>query len=386
MLRAISYTEGSTLLTCQAQWDFKYGGRLAGDALKPKETPIILREGRAWGAAVGAFHAAEVDRLDVGIVALAKALEEDAEQQKKAGFYDADVHRDLAAKLRAELAHYAELADPGDWRTQPLNLTRLEHELMVALPSRSGEGKSNRYRLQVFFDGIHIDEEGRAWIVEFKLRSKLSSAEQIANSRQIRYYAWAWFMATGQMVTGVIVDERLNELPKPARWVKPKRKDEGIVVTQEQAAAMGAPMSEAEDRSIAQGKIELRRTVSHAKEQLTTPDRYEAACGEAGVEPEPEVVEALASRRWSMRERIFLTEREITEAGEELVSLGLQVAAFDAERNYPVRNVKPQNCNGCRFKEICNSPEDAAVVDVLFDRVPPKRELPPKPLQEVVDL
>jgi hypothetical protein len=373
VIRAISYTEGSTLLTCQARWDFQYGGRLAGSALRAKETPVLLREGRAWGKAVAAFHQAEVDRLDAGIKALAEALQEDAEEQKKAGFYDEAVHRDLAAKLRAELEHYAATVEP-------LPLQSLEHELMVPLPSRSGKGRSSRYRLQVFFDGIHIDDAGRAWIVEFKLRGKLSSVEQIANSRQIRYYAWAWFVATGQMVTGVITDERMNEVPKPARWVRPKRKDEGIELPGEVATELGAPPSEKE---IEAGGPVLR-TASHAKDQLTTPDRYVAACERAGVEPDQEVVESLAARRWSLREPTFLTEREIEEAGQELVSLGLQVAAFDAERNYPVRSVKTANCNGCRFREICNHPEDAEVVDALFDRVPPKRELPPQPLQEVV--
>lgn len=353
MIRAISFTEGSTLLTCQARWDFAYGGRLAGTALKKKDTAVILREGRAWGRVVAAFHAAESDRLEAGMDALLEALEEDVRQQLDAGFYDAGIHEAVTAKLKAEFRHYAGL-------TEPLNLSRLEHELFVPLPSRSGKGDSNRYRLQVLFDGIHVDDQGRAWIVEFKLRGQLSSAEQIANSRQIRYYAWAWWRETGQMVTGVIVDERLNEVPKPARWVQSKKKEVGRKVEE-----------------MVDGELKVKWMVpSHAVDQVTTPDAYVAACAEVGVESNPETVEAIAARQWAKRETVFLTADEIEEAGEELVSLGRQVQQLDSEAIYPVRNVKPQNCNGCFFREICNHPKDAELVDVLFNRTAPKRDRP----------
>jgi hypothetical protein len=361
--RDISYTEQSMLLTCQAQWDFNYGGYLAGTALRSKETPIILREGRAWGRAVAAFHAAEEDRLDAAIEVLVHALEEDAKQQREAGFYDAEVHLRTATKLRGVLEQYAEEA-------VPLPLERLEHELFVPLPSRSGSGDSNRYRLQVLFDGIHVDSEGRTWLVEFKLRNELSALELIANSRQIRYYAWAWERETGQPVTGVIVDERLNAMPKPARWVKPKKKDEGIELTFEAAKALGAPASEKE----LQFGGPVRRTVSHAKDQLTTPENYLEACERAGVDPDEETHEQIAARRWSQREPVFLTPTEIEESGNELVSLGRQIALIDSGQIYPVRNVKPQNCRGCRFREICNEPNDTELVDALFKRVPAKRD------------
>lgn len=367
MKRDISYTEQSTLLTCQAQWDFNYGGYLAGTALRSKETPIILREGRAWGRAVAAFHEAKVDRLDAAIIVLAEALEEDAQEQRDAGFYDADAHRLTVAKLRKVLEQYAE-------ETVPLSLDRLEHELFVPLPSRSGSGDSNRYRLQVLFDGVHTDAEGRVWLVEFKLRGELTAFELIANSRQIRYYAWAWQRETGQAVTGVIVDERLNAMPKPARWVKPKKKDEGIVVDPDQAEALGAPYSEKEleIHKGDEGKL-TRRTVSHAKDQLTTGELYTEACAKAGVEVDPEALEQISSRRWSQRRDVFLTSTEIEESGKELVSLGRQIAAIDSGQIFPVRNVKPQNCRGCRFREICNEPNDTDLVDSLFDRKPAKR-------------
>lgn len=389
MIRAISHTEQSTLLTCQAQWDFNYGGYLAGTALRPKAVPVRLQEGRAWGIAVAAFHSYRPcercqdagctscgggegpDALDTAIIALTTALDAEAKKLKEAGFYDADAHREMAAKLRALLVQYAEEEDDRD--IPLVGLDRLEHELFVPLPSRSGKGDSNRYKLQVLFDGV-LEGEGD-WLVEFKLRAQLSPLELIANSRQIRYYAWAWQREHGRPVRGVIVDERLNEQPKPARWVRPKKKDEGIVVDPDQAAELGAPYSDKERELYIgdEGKL-ARRSVSHAKDQVTTPKSYLDACQRAGVEPVPETLEAIRSRKWSQRHRIFLTQAEIEESGRELVSLGRQIAAIDSGQVYPVRNVKPQNCNGCRFREICNEPNDKDLVDSLFDRVPAKRD------------
>lgn len=374
MIRAISYSEGSTLLRCQAQWDFQYGDRLAGSALKPKDTPAILREGRAWGRGVASLWEAwgkDSDAAKFGRAEMLNALEADAQEQLKAGAYDGDAHKAMEEKMVAIFDHY--VVSAGD----ALPLERPEHELLVRLPSRSGEGFSNRYRLHTFFDGLHTDEHGRVWIVEFKLRGKLSSLEQIANSRQIRYYAWAWFIETGQRVAGVIVDERLNEVPKPARWVKPKRKEEGIAVIPDRAAELGAPYSDKElEAFLGEKEVWARRIPSESKDQLTTPDAYEQACLDAGIGPSTEVMEALEARRWQQRVPIFLTEREIDEAGEELVSLAQQVQALDAHRIYPVRDVRAQNCNGCRFREICNTPSDRELVDALFDRVPAKRDRP----------
>lgn len=330
MIRAISYSEGSALLRCQAAWDFQYGDRLAGSALKPKDAPTILREGRAWGRAVAALH--ETGDKERAEVALGESLAEDADEQRERGTFDAEQFHEMLVKLLAILDQYATTAPQ-------LPLERPEHEMLVRLPSRSGKGFSNRYRLHSFFDGLHTDYHGRVWIVEFKLRGRLSSLEQIANSRQIRYYAWAWFIETGRRVAGVIVDERLNEVPKPARILK-----------------SGKP--------------------SHAKDQLCTAEAYEQACLDAGEGPHTDVMEALEARRWQQRVPIFLTDGEIDEAGEELVSLAQQIQQLDSHAIYPVRDVRAQNCSGCRFREICNTPGDVDLVDALFDRVPPKRERP----------
>ena len=365
MIRAISHTEQSTLLTCQAKWDFKYGGYLAGSTLRPLAVPIRLQEGKAWGAGVAAFHSAVEDKIDAGIVALTAQLEKEAEKLEKKGFYDKDDHLSMASKLRALLEQYADEEEGRD--IQLAGLTKLEHELMVPLPSRTGKGDSSRYRLQVFFDGVLEDAEGRIWLVEFKLRGKLSPLELITNSRQIRYYAWAWQREFGKPVAGVIVDERLNEQPKPAKIVNAKK---GV------GKEVEVPILDKETKKPTGETKMVWRAPSEDKAQLTTPELYEEACREYGVEPDQETLDAFSSRRWSLRERVFLPPREIEESGTELVSLGRQIAAIDSGQNYPVRNVKPQNCNGCDFREICNDPHDSELVESLFERRPAKRDLP----------
>ena len=74
-------------------------------------------------------------------------------------------------------------------------------------------------------------------IVEFKLRKQLTPVKLIQLSRQIRWYAWARQQVTDRKVVGVLVDERLNEAPKPAGFNK-------------------------------NGEL------SHAKNQVTTPELY----------------------------------------------------------------------------------------------------------------
>jgi CRISPR/Cas system-associated exonuclease Cas4 (RecB family) len=361
-IRAISFTESGNLLTCQAQWDFNYGGYLAGDCLKPRAVPTRLQEGSAWGAGVAAFHAATEDKIDAGIIALTAKLDAEAKKLEAKGVYDAEAHRQMAAKLRALLEQYGAEEES---RPVPLaGLGGLEQELLVPLPSRSGKGDSSIYRLQVFFDGVLEDEDGRIWLVEFKLRDTLSALELITNGRQIRYYAWAWERENGRPVAGVIVDERLNAQPKPPKIVNSKK---GV------GREVEVDVLDKETKEPTGEKKMVWKAPSTDKAQLTTPELYEAACAEYGVDVDPAMVAALRDRRWSQRERVFLSTREIAESGTELISLGRQVAALDSGQTYPVRNVKPQNCNGCRFREICNDPHDKELVDSLFDRRPAKR-------------
>ncbi len=332
-MRLLSHSEIETALACQAQHAFRYTGRLTdGDALKPRATAPRLREGRAWGAAVAAWHA----NADLGpmpafvpaVKALEDSLAEDAAEQKEAGVYMAEEHAEFSARLGSLLVHYTDTADQ-------LAIDRLEGQLLVGIPSRNGGRKSTRYRFEGYVDGVHLDGAGRTWIVEFKNRNRLSSFEQIQRSPQIRRYAWAYRERYGVDVAGVIVDERLNEIPKPARI-------------------------------LASGKA------SHAKDQLTTPELYIAACEETGEEPKPETVEALTQRKWQARHTVIFRPGELDETGRELVSAAKLIQQLDSGELYPIRKPPPQGCGGCAFREICDSP-DGDLVDAYFRRVPPKR-------------
>lgn len=330
MKRLISHSEVSSLQDCSARHAFAYTGALTGgSALQAKDTPVLLREGRIWGAAVAALHA---EGREVAFAILDNELEKDCQLQEEAGLFDHDVYEAVRNKLWTALEQYAEEAEI-------IQLDRLEHELLVALPSRSGKRSSNRYYFLAYFDGLHTDPSGRTFLFEAKWRKTLSSYEMVANSRQIRRYAWAWRQETGRDIAGVIVDERLNGVPKEPRILKNEK-------------------------------------VSDAKDQVTTAALYEEACEERDQVINPDTVEALLSREWQKRHTVFLTDAEIEEAGKELVSLGQQVQLLDSGQLYPDRNVKPQLCNGCRFKDICNHPEDTDLVDALFNRVPAKRERP----------
>ncbi len=334
MIRQISHSECTTLLECPAQWDFRYGGHLAGDALEPRIKALRLREGSAWGRAIAVLQTNPDDVMAAGMELLA-SLEEDADQLREAGAYDADAHEQTTEHLVAILQHHHET-----W--EPLIVDRLEHELEVPVPSRTGGRSSNRYRFYGRVDGIHTDEHGE-WIVENKLRGELSPFDQVVKSQQIRRYAWAWRQITGRSPVGVIVDERLNLAPKPPKINKD-----------------GRPSSD--------------------KRQITTPELYAAACARAGVDPDPDTLEAFGQRKWHARHRVFLTEAEIDDAGRQLVSLARYVHLLDSGELYPVRNPSRQRCNGCAFRDACPNPDDREFVDALYLRVPAKRN---RDLQEV---
>jgi hypothetical protein len=345
--RLISHSEATTALDCQAKHDFAYVGKLAGTALRPRDTAPLLRRGRAWGSGVATYH-----QLDRGtdpsyakqqiLVAMNNALEEDAEAQKAAGLYIPEDHEAMFNDLEMLMTHYVST-------TEHLYIERPEHQVLVPIP-RTGRRRRFRRRVspdifEAYLDGIHVDDEGRYWIVEYKLRGRLSSLEQLAKSPQHRRYAWAWREIHGIDVTGVIADERLAEIPRPARWVQEKRKGEGI-----------------------DGKVP-----SHAKDQLCTPEAYLEACEQANVEPVPETEASLRSRRWQQRERIFFRRGELNEAEEELRSIAKQLHQLDRGEIYPVRNPSQMRCPSCQFNEICNEPTDFDLVAALFKRVPAKR-------------
>lgn len=322
--RPISHSEVSALLTCQHRWDFRYGFQLAGTSLNPKAVSPTLSDGRAWGAGVAAYHAGAMlaEATDTMLATLAT----DADRLRQFGVFSQEAFDESELLLVGLLDHYTGEHDR-------LGIERLEHEIVAPIPSRSGQRDSNRYRLQVFFDGVHVDGRGDVWLVEFKLRKQLSSLQMIALSRQLRWYAWAYRKEFGVEPAGIILDERLKALPKP---------------------------------------VKLNKDGSPSKVQSCTVDAYRAAGGS-----DPDVIAKLEAKRWGQQERIFLTTAEIDEAGQQLVSSGQQIRDFDVADRYPVRNPSPMFCGGCEFKDICANPRDVELVDALFERVEPKKDRPP---------
>jgi hypothetical protein len=270
--------------------------------------------------------------------ALTAALDEDAQELRAAGVYSADDHADLAVYLANVLTHYASTSEPMD-------VTDPEVELQVPLPSRTGARASNRFVFQGFLDGLTV-VDGLNYIVEFKLRGRLSTFEQAVRGRQYRRYVWAAQRALGVEVVGVILDERLNETPKPARWVKAKRKGEGID----------------------------GMTPSHAKDQLCTAESYLEACREADVDPVAETIVHLEQRRWQVRHVLHFRRHEIEEAGRELVSAAHLISQLDSGVLWPVRNESTLRCGGCAFRDVCPRPDDHELIDLNFERRVPKRD------------
>lgn len=327
-----------------ASWDFAYGGHLAeGDTLKRRQLAPILSDGRAWGAAVAAYHANESMRGYYAATAMLDSMLDDYNAQVERGFRPTPeqcVMQQL--RLSKVLEHYIE-------KTLPLpNLTRLEGEINVPIWSRGKGGKSNLYRFQCFIDGWMIDGNRNQWIIEFKLRSALYEAEQILLSRQPRWYSWGLRevlrgMGQKENIVGLYMEERLNEYPKPPNWKNGVKEHKGM------------------------------RVPSEDKRQITTPELYIAACEEAGIRPAQELVSHLAQRRWQHRVPIIFRKGELDEAGAELVSAAKLIRDLDSGEFMPIRNAKPANCRSCEFRPICAEPKDTHYVNTLFARTVPKR-------------
>jgi hypothetical protein len=335
--RLLSFSEIETALTCWARWDFAYGGRLAGTTLKQRGLIPVLGEGRAWGAAVAAWHqnAGTLFAEWLAHQAMLEQIDKDVEEQAKMGFIpDALQRLETETRLGAQLDLYMQTAE------QLPNLTRIEEEVVVPIPSRGGKRASTHYRFLCYLDGF-TDDNGTRWLVEFKLRNQLQSVEVVELSRQIRWYAWALQQQGKKEPLGVLVDQALNEQPRPAR-------------------------------------INAGDKVSHAKDQITTAEVYIDACLSRGEEPKQHVIDHLRSRRWNQRIPLVFRPDELDEAGEELVSAARLIRDLDNGILFPIRNASKMHCNGCKFKRICANPTDELYVGSLFERTVPKRLREPK--------
>lgn len=343
--RLLSHTEIETALTCWARHSFQYTGHLTnGTTLQRRAIPTILSEGRAWGSAVAKWHEQSQSLLAYfhAAEALRSSLDDDELKMASRGVHmTADARTASEERLNAILAHYVQTTDPLE------NLTRIEHQVVVGIPSRAMTGRaSTRYRFQALIDGWTVDDMGRPWLVEFKLRGTLMSVHLMQTSRQLRWYAWALRKAKGIEPFGVLVDERLNEAPRDPRIVKAKRKGEGVDGW----------------------------TVSHAVNQLTTPERYVNACADYGAEVNEETLAHLDRIQWSQRVPLMFRPGEIDEAGRELTAAAKLIRDLDSGELAPIRHATPGNCNRCRFMEICPNPDDELYVDTLFERTIPKRQ------------
>lgn len=329
MPRTLSYSELSTLLECEARHAFRYTGQLTnGHALRPKVVAPRMQAGKAWGVAVALWH--ETGELAVAEAALEEELEAQRDHLEPLGALDPDEFTERSNTLRAALRDYVTYAPrlPG-FRDR-------ERELNVACPSVTGaDGDSNTYRYQAFVDGLCSDQQGRLWIVEFKWRSVLGELEWASRSPQLAWSVWA-ARKEGLDVVGVILDERLAEAPRAVAFNKD-----------------GTPSAR----------------------QRCRPETYEQACREAGVEPNPKTLDALRRIQWHRRTAVRLTDRELQLAERALAALAARVGQLDRGQLVPVRHASPFTCRGCLFREICADPDDSELVDALFDRTPPKREM-----------
>jgi hypothetical protein len=331
-MRTLSHSEVSTALDCQARWDFRYGEQLAGSSLKEKTVVPRLSEGKAWGAAVAAFHTS-LGQLQPGqeaIDAMDRSLDADVELQKAEGLYSEEAHEQMRTDLLAMLVHYTDTIEPIEM--DPLT----ERELLVPIPSRGGARRSNRYRLLCYLDATSTSPDGSVWVEEFKLRGRLSDVRLIIRSPQIRWYAWAYWQTTGIRPAGVNVTERLRAIPKAPRVLK-------------------------------SGKL------SHAKDQLCTLDAYIAACEEHDVEPDDVTADHLSRRQWQQRVPVVFRQDELDEVGRSLISAAKLIRDLDSGDLYPLRNARPAVCSGCPYTEICDDPR-SSFVDTQFNRRPPKHE------------
>ena len=186
-----------------------------------------------------------------------------------------------------------------------------------------------------FAEVVDSEPDGRDWIVEFKLRGRLQSFEQISLSRQTRWYAWAWHRHTGRPIAGVIVDERFNEHPAPVRFNK-------------------------------NGSV--------SKVQSCRPESYMAACQEHGQPADDEILAKLNAKPWGARHELLLDDRELQEAGWQLTSAASLIHQLDTGALFPVRNPSPARCPGCAYRDICADAQDTALIDALYERKSPKRE------------
>ena len=176
-VRTLSFTEISTALQCEAKHDFSYGDRLAGSALKSKTVLPVLSGGRCLGRDGGGLARLGRPRPGArGDVRLARTGTPSASASSV--YHDREQHTELRERLERIFAHY-----DHDRRAAAAALARGGRCWSRCPRSTARRGRRSKYRFLAYFDGIHEDAEGRVWLIEFKLRARLSALDLVANSR-----------------------------------------------------------------------------------------------------------------------------------------------------------------------------------------------------------
>lgn len=374
-LRSISYSEVAAALKCPASWDFSYGDQLAGASLRPRSTAAILSGGSAWGAAVAKWHL--TGDLYVSMHAGAMSLVEDHRAMVNRGATPDLLGLVEQTELMGRcLEHYVEHSGRME------SFGRVEEEIEVPVPARDSTRASSKYRYLAKIDGHAVYRDHPA-IAEFKFRGKLTEFAVVEKQPQYRWYAWAYAQRIrwDGPVT-VLVDERLSEAPKPARLVKASAK--GITCPTcgavpgdpcvDMWAAEPRPRPIGSPQKAYHSERKTQMTASHAVDQVTTPELYQAACFDTGAFVHNDTLAALGEREWSKRHVLTFTPAEVREAGLELTGAAQMIRDLDSGNRYPIRNGSVQNCRGCRFKEICKEPRNDFVVAAAFEKRPAKRD------------
>lgn len=323
--RPVTQSEIGQLLACPQKWSFGYGD-VAGFPIQPRVTALRLREGRAWGIAVQVWHT--TGAIDAAAGALLASLDDDAAQMEREGAFDHEEYDETKEKLLSALVHYAATAER-------LNLVGSEVELEMT----HGDGWTYRCHL----DGIHQDEDGYLWVVEFKLRGagSFTPLEQAVLWRQVRWYSLALMHSDhplairyrtlpeayeDNLVRGVIIDERLNDAPKPVKFNK-------------------------------NGDVSATQTCML--------EEYMHACAVRGQTPHMPTVERLSAKIWQQRHTILFRQDELDDALGELESAASLVALYGNHSLRPIR-VPGKQCGYCEFSELCPTPRDERLRDALY--------------------
>jgi len=181
--------------------------------------------------------------------------------------------------------------------------------------------------------------EGAAkWFVEYKLRGSLTSVEYLQRDLQGMLYVYG-ARVNGEDIKGVIYDETLNEEPPTINYNKD-----------------GRP----------------------SKRQTCTAEEYAQACYDSGIDPDPEVVVKLETRRIHQRVMIEHFSYDLEDMERYLKSIYSHITYLEQGLLYPARVRNPIICRSCEYNSICEHPEPD-LVDFTFKRKPAKRNRTDEP-------